>query len=292
MLSISDDSLPSYVKKLPRHVINKWVNLFNEVLVKDGEEIAFMVANQWLKDNITNDDLFSYEGDGKVSYGFNAELIDTEDVSEDVITVDMVESTVGPESDVMKKALELLILKVDKLEKIITPKESSSEDIVLSFVKDGGLVKQADGNSYVDFILTDDGYDRKGLRIQPHVMNKWAEMINKGSLVIKGDINHGDWDMFMDKGVSKEKFIPLLKKFKKGFAKSIKAIVDNGKMWVRAMVAPGYEDIISKATGVSLEARLDIDDATNEAYDGDLGGFTFTVGIDPINPRSVIHKKK
>lgn len=47
-----DSSLPSYVKKLPKNKRSKWVSIFNEVYKKEGEKMAFIVANKWLKKNV------------------------------------------------------------------------------------------------------------------------------------------------------------------------------------------------------------------------------------------------
>jgi len=164
--------------------------------------------------------------------------------------------------------------------------------VSLEFSLDGGLTKSSDGTTYVDFILTDSGYDDRGYKIEPHVLNEWATAINEQSLVIKGDENHVDYDYLMEMGVSKDRFMSVLKDFKKGFAKSVKAIVDNGKLWIRAAITPGYEELVSNATGISLEAELDFDDNNKRiAIGGKLGGFTFSTGnFKPHNPRAIIDK--
>jgi len=178
------------------------------------------------------------------------------------------------------------------LTKPVVCTKDSCEPVVmsLSFVKDGSLVKNSDGTSYVDFVLTDNGYNRQGMKVSENLMLKWVDMINNKTLKIKGDVDHKDWDTLMNNGVSKESFISTLRKFKKSFAEGVKAIYDNGKMWIRAAIKPGYEDLVAKATGVSLEADLEID-KDGVAVDGELGGFTFTINTEPVNPRSVIDKK-
>ena len=48
----SSEDLPSYVKKAPQSIRVKWIAIFNKVYEDEGEEMAFVVANQWLKRQI------------------------------------------------------------------------------------------------------------------------------------------------------------------------------------------------------------------------------------------------
>lgn len=47
--SADDKSLPQYVKNKTSSVRKKWVAIFNRVYKEEGEEVAFIVANKWLK---------------------------------------------------------------------------------------------------------------------------------------------------------------------------------------------------------------------------------------------------
>lgn len=152
----------------------------------------------------------------------------------------------------------------------------------------GTLVKRADGNFTIDFLLTDDQRDSLGLRIAPALINKWAQQINSGLLRLFGDENHKEYDIVANSTLTPEEAIKVLHDTKKGFARSLKAFVKNGALWVRALVDKRALNILQKARGVSLEANLDIDPRTNTAVDGQLGGFTFATNSDPVNPRSKI----
>lgn len=48
-----DKELPNYVKKMPKIVRVKWVAIFNETYKKDGESVAFRLANAWLKKHVS-----------------------------------------------------------------------------------------------------------------------------------------------------------------------------------------------------------------------------------------------
>ena len=45
----NDGSLPDYIKKQPFKVRSKWVQIFNSIFPDEGEEMAWLVANKWLK---------------------------------------------------------------------------------------------------------------------------------------------------------------------------------------------------------------------------------------------------
>ncbi len=50
--NINDESLPSYIKNKSEVLRKKWIQIFNSTYKKEGEEIAFIVANKWLKNQI------------------------------------------------------------------------------------------------------------------------------------------------------------------------------------------------------------------------------------------------
>jgi len=45
----NDTELPEYISKLPPAIRARWVAIFNSVLKTNGETMAFLVANKWLK---------------------------------------------------------------------------------------------------------------------------------------------------------------------------------------------------------------------------------------------------
>lgn len=148
------------------------------------------------------------------------------------------------------------------------------------------LVKLSEaGEEYVDFVLADTGVIKNGDQYPESLLMKWLEQINKGIFV--GDIDHEEYDKILSSSVTVEQAAELIKNTKQGIAKSLKAIFDKGKLWVRAIIDKRYKRFIEQAKGVSLEAIISRD-INGKVVDGDLLGFTFAVRDDPVNPRAVI----
>jgi hypothetical protein len=66
----------------------------------------------------------------------------------------------------------------------------------------------------------------------------------------------------------------------KGFIKSIQAVYENGKLWIRGVLDKSYADVINKVKGMSIEAWTDKmdDEVIDEAT---YLGFTFAVNKNP-----------
>lgn len=182
------------------------------------------------------------------------------------------------------------------LKKIITSKKLEAQTMeakttveTLTFeLAEGELIKQTeDGEEYVDFVLVDDKTDNKGNKWNAATLKKWTDGINNGEISIVGDTDHEGYNDVVSKVVDPAKAAALIKNLKKGFAKSVKAIYDNGKMWVRAIIDKRYRTKIRNAKGVSLEAMA-TRDINGNIVDGELLGFTFAVKGNPVNPRAVI----
>ena len=169
----------------------------------------------------------------------------------------------------------------------ISPEEEevieSSKELVTFEMSDTKLIKKADGRSYVDFILSDTGIDRDGQRMSEGLLKSWAKNINDDGLTIKGDTNHKLYDMLVEQGREPSDVIEMLRRFKEGIAKSVKASYSKGKLWLRALIDPEYEDVILNSNGVSLEAEVTFD-KNKVGVTGSLGGFTFATGS--FNPRN------
>jgi hypothetical protein len=215
------------VSKLSDALKKKWISIFNTAEDKYGEEKAFIIANTWLKRNITKKEVVAKT----------------------------------------EKTLTLIKFEVD----------DSKE-----------LIKRADnGDEYIDFVLTDNLPDSKGVQYPEHILKKWVKEINSGELSLNGDIDHEEYDRLLAEGLSPEEVIARLKN-KTGIAKTLKAIYEKGKLWVRAIIDKRYKkQIKEKAQGVSLEAML-LRDEDDNIVDAELGGFTFGVDCKPINGRAVI----
>lgn len=152
-------------------------------------------------------------------------------------------------------------------------------------IGEGQLVKNSDGEDYVDFVLTDTKVIRNGDQYPESLLMKWLEQINKGMFV--GDIDHEEYNKIAAQASTARQAAELIKNSKKGIAKSLKAIYENGKLWVRALIDKRYRQTVQKSKGVSLEAIVKRD-ASGKIHDGDLLGFTFVVNGEPVNPRSTL----
>lgn len=224
---VDDTKLPSYIKNKPEVIRAKWIAIFNSVYRKEGEEIAFITANKWLKRHLK------------------------------------------------KVSVEAQTTKAPLLETIVF--ELNGEQ----------LIKQtSDGEEYIDFVLVDDKPDKKGNKYPDSLLQKWAELINNGETFV-GDIDHAEYDKIVSMATSPERAAELIRNTKKGIAKTLKAVYEKGKLWVRAIIDKRYKKQIENARGVSLEAVVSRDD-NKQIVDGSLLGFTFAVNQDPVNPRAVI----
>ena len=170
-----------------------------------------------------------------------------------------------------------------------TAKTEGVQVKTLHFVIDNNSImvqKAEDGQDYIDFVLSDNQPDREGFTVPLEILSKWEKDINSG-LEIVGDIDHIEYKRLMDGYYSKEEVVAMLKTKPNGIAKAVRAMLKDGKLWVRAIIDKRYKKSIEKAKGVSLEALM-VADEKGKVVDGTLAGFTFAVNKEPYNPRAVI----
>jgi hypothetical protein len=176
--------------------------------------------------------------------------------------------------------------KIQKREIVAQTQQSVS---IIKFTVDDSkeLIKRTDdGEDYIDFVLTDNLPDKEGVIYPVELLQKWVEQINSGDVLI-GDYDHEAYDKLLKEGLSPDEVIARLKD-KPGIAKTLKAVFEKGKLWVRAIIDKRYKKLIKeKSKGISLEASL-IKDVDGNIVDGQLGGFTFALQHDPYNERAVI----
>lgn len=224
--SNNSKNLPSYVKKLSPKLKTKWIAIFNATFEKEGEKMAFIVANKWLK----------RQTDRK------------------------------PEHQAKSLHTRKIIFEID----------DSGE-----YIK-----KDLDGQDYVSFRLADTGFDNHGESYSPELLQKWANEINEGKVIV-GDFNHEEYDLITATTGNNDLIGQKLKE-KRGIATGLKAVFEKGVLWVKALIDKRYKRQIQKTKGVSLEAfvsKWDSKDTT--ALDGRLDGFSFMFN-NPANPRSVV----
>jgi len=141
------------------------------------------------------------------------------------------------------------------------------------------ITRTDNGDEYVSFKLADVFKDAEGLALPAKVLKKWAAMINAGEVFV-GDIDHQHMNEMSKIPMSDEDFDYSIK-HKQGIAKTVRAVFEKGKLWVRALIDKRYKKQIEKSKGVSMEAVI-LRDERNQVVDASLLGFTFGIKDTPI----------
>jgi hypothetical protein len=142
------------------------------------------------------------------------------------------------------------------------------------------ISRSDDGEEYVTLVLGSTEPHKDGMIYSEELLKKWEGDINQGKLSIGGDLDHELYDKLLDSGLSDETIRKELKS-KPSIAKAFKAIYENGKLFLRAMIDKRYRKIINESKGVSAEAFVKMD--KNKAIDGELLGFSFNVKTTPAD---------
>ena len=172
--------------------------------------------------------------------------------------------------------------------KIEAVTNSTEEDITLYTLKfdlpeQGLVINSEDGNDYIDLILTDIGELNGGKSFDEAFLYEIAERINKEGII--GDFDHEQFKTLVKSGLGPEAIVSALKG-KKGIARAVKAIVEKGKLWVRAQIDKRYRKRILNSKGVSIEGFFRRKSETNKYVDGPVLGFSFIENQIPVNPRA------
>ena len=140
------------------------------------------------------------------------------------------------------------------------------------------IQRSEDGDDYVSLVLNTTDPHKDGRVFSEQLLKKWEKQINSNGIV--GDIDHEEYYKLLMSGMTDEQVKFALKQ-KSGIAKAIRAIYDNGKLWIRALIDKRYKNAVEKSQGVSVEAVLTEDDGAGIELDGDILGFTFNVNTSP-----------
>ena len=166
------------------------------------------------------------------------------------------------------------------------PQKKLIKRSVINFSLDtskGFIKRSRDGEDYVTLVLNSTQPHRDGKMFSEKMLKKWEKVINENpTMVGGGDIDHLLYDKVLDSSMSDSAAREVLRS-KKGIAKMIRAIYENGKLFVRAIIDKRYKRIIEQSKGVSAEAFCEWDDTETVAIDGDLLGFTFNVNTTPAD---------
>ena len=150
-------------------------------------------------------------------------------------------------------------------------------------VQDGQVVKRSlDDELYIDFRIQDVHGDLDGKMWTPEVLEELAKQFN--SHEYNGDIDHKYLDDIAMMNLPTSQLFEKMK-YKPGIAKAVKAIYDNGELYIRTVIDKRYEKVLQKAKGVSIEAYTAESD--NTVLSADLLGWSFIVDDTMANPRAV-----
>jgi hypothetical protein len=176
-----------------------------------------------------------------------------------------------------------------KEKKVVARTEASVERLFFTIDSSNLIKRTDDGEEYISAVLSDDlPYKTPTGEMEHfprHVLEKWAKQINSEILV--GDIDHEEYDKVINQVNSVDE-MKLLMKRKPGIAKTVKAILDDGKLWIRALIDKRYKKVVEQAKGLSIEAYVTKRNPDGSIADADLFGFSFGVNHQPVNPRAVI----
>jgi hypothetical protein len=152
---------------------------------------------------------------------------------------------------------------------------------------EGEFIKRSsDGDEYISLVLNTTNPHYDGRVFTEELLRSWADAINLNPIV--GDIDHTQYDELLSGFNSDKKIIETLKN-KKGIAKSLKAIFENGRLWVRAVIDKRYKKMIQNSKGVSAEAFItETDDSDKKVLKADLLGFTFNINTKPADSGAVV----
>jgi len=145
------------------------------------------------------------------------------------------------------------------------------------------LIKRSeDGEEYVTAVLTTTDKHKDGKQFTPEVLQSFANSINKNPMV--SDTDHELYDTLLDSTVDTEGIMSMLKS-KTGIAKTVKAIYENGKLFVRLLIDKRYRNKIQEAKGMSVEAIINKREG-GLISDAKLLGLTFNINSNPAVPNT------
>lgn len=149
------------------------------------------------------------------------------------------------------------------------------------------IVFKAEGDEeYIEAVLTDIDYDSDGRKLDESFLYELAEQINKNGLV--GDFDHEQLEELKKRYLGNPEAITREMKRKKGIAKAVKAVVNKGKLWIKALIDKRYKKRILASKGLSLEGFFRRKEGGDTYDGGTIFGFTFGEKMNPRNPRALI----
>jgi len=151
------------------------------------------------------------------------------------------------------------------------------------------ITKADNGEHFLEAVLSDDMKDSQGKRFTTKALKDYADQINTHG--ISGFITHADWDSFKMKWshLSPEAFVAKARSERKGILKTIKAIFEKGKLWIKAIIDKRYLKQVKKFNRLSIEAYVPSQNQVGDTYDGGYA-LGFAMDNNAINRRAIVAK--
>lgn len=144
-----------------------------------------------------------------------------------------------------------------------------------------------DGNYYMEAMLADTLPTTEGWAFTEETLRDFANQINTHGIM--GGITHREYQDLLIKysHLPADEFVQHARTERKGIIKSVKAIYENGKLWVKALIDKRYINHAKKFNKVSLEAWIPKKFQKGMKY---LGGKILGLALDnrPKNPRTSV----
>jgi len=145
------------------------------------------------------------------------------------------------------------------------------------YTKSGFLNRSKGGDDYITLVLNTTEAHKDGVVFTEKLLRDMAKQINENPIV--GDVDHILYHKILKTGMSDEQVKRVLKS-KPGIAKTVRAIYDKGKLWVRAIIDKRYKRLIQRAKGVSSEIFYN-NIQGKKISAAEILGFTFNVKSSP-----------
>lgn len=187
-----------------------------------------------------------------------------------------------------KIALSMTKNKFTKVENTYIARAEDFSDVTVvtyEFTKDSvNISRDADGNTFYDYILSSGARDGHGTTMGPMFLNSMVDQINNEGLVGRVEDSHGRYHELLAKGLSDEEIEEILSK--ETGIKAVSAKLVDGKVVAKVKVSKEVLPEVDKYVGASIEATLP-SEAIREGVvtQGRLQGFILT--NTPSNPESV-----
>lgn len=141
-------------------------------------------------------------------------------------------------------------------------------------VQDSVFIKKADdGNTYIEGKLTDIMPDTEGWSPTPEFAKKITDQINNN--IINAFLTHKSYDDFIMRfgHLPKEAFIKKAREERSGLLENLKAIYENGVVWIKGLIKNEFVDKIKNIAKMSIELVVPPENQVNGKYtDGDVIG--------------------